>query len=483
MKNRRFLAAIIFLGSFPVAALEPPVAESLLDTNRKIIAEIADHSEQMENLRYLTDIIGARLTGTDALQRANEWTAERFRAYGLENVHLEAWSIAHSWKRGSASARVVSPTARPLAAEAAGWSPDTAGTVRGRLVHIPALKLEDLEQFRGKLRDTIVITTEPTARQRVEERPVQPREPRPDPDFEALRRFTAERDAFFKEEGALGLLRDSDKSFGLFQMSTASRDFKPAPLPTAYLSPESYDLLWRLLQNEKDVVLELHLEGNQFSEGPVKVYNTVADLPGSEKPEEVVILGAHLDSWDLATGATDNGTGVTAVMEAARALVKLGLRPKRTIRFVLFTGEEQGLHGSREYVEAHKDELDKISAVLVHDSGTGRVETIALQGNPQVYDVVRQAMAPFRQLIGLKELSLQSSRGSDHHSFNRSSVPGFYCSLERANYSQTHHSQADTFDKVVRDDVVNGAQFLAVFANNIAQLDSLLPRRPAEPAQ
>lgn len=483
MKSLRILAAIILLGSFSVTAQEPPAEDSLLDTNRQILAEIADHSEQMENLRYLTDIIGARLTGTEALQRASEWTAERFRAYGLSNVHLEAWSIAHSWKRGVARARVVSPTSQPLAAEAAGWSPDTAGTVRGRLVYISARKVEDLEQYRGKLRDTIVITTEPTTRQRVEERPVQPREPRPEPDFEALRRFAAERDAFFKEEGVLGLLRDSDKSFGLFQMSTSTRTFEPTPLPTAYLSPESYDLLWRLLQNEKEVELELTLEGNKFSDGPVEVYNTVAELAGSEKPEEVVILGAHLDSWDLATGATDDGTGVTAVMEAARALVKLGLRPKRTIRFVLFTGEEQGLHGSREYVESHKEELDKISAVLVHDSGTGRVETIALQGNPQAYEVVRQALAPFRQLIGLKELSLQTSRGSDHHSFNRSGVPGFYCSLERANYSQTHHSQADTFDKVVRDDVVNGAQVLAVFAYNVAQLDSLLPRRPAEPAQ
>jgi len=483
MKSLLKIAAILLLAGFPLAAQDKAVEESLLDVNRKIIAEIADHSEQMDNLRYLTDIIGPRLTGTAALQRANEWTAERFRAYGLANVHLEAWSIAHSWKRGSARARVVSPTLQPLAAEAAGWSPDTAGTVRGRLVYVSAKKAEDLEPLRGKLRDTIVITTEPTARQRVEERLVQPREPRPEPDFDALRRFAAERDAFFKDEGVLGVLRDSDKSYGLFQMSTAGREFKPAPLPTAYLSPESYDLLWRLLQNEKDVVLELNLEGNEFSESPVEVYNTVAELPGSEKTDEVVILGAHLDSWDLATGATDNGTGVTAVLEAARALVKLGVRPKRTIRFVFFTGEEQGLHGSREYVEAHKDELEKLSAVLVHDSGTGRVETLALQGNPQAYDVVREAMAPFRQLIGMKELTLQSSRGSDHHSFNRRGVPGFFCSLERANYGQTHHSQADTFDKVVRDDVVNGAQVLAVFAYNIAQLDSLLPRRPAEPAQ
>ena len=483
MNSLRLLAATVLLACLPLAAQEASQDKSLLESNRQILIEIADHSEQMENLRYLTDEIGARLTGTDALKRANEWTAERFRAYGLSGVRLEGWAIAHAWKRGAARARVVAPSIQALAAEAAGWSPDTPSTVRGRLVHVPARKMEELEAYRGKLQNSIVITTEPNPRQRIEERPLQPREPKPEPDYEALRRFAAERDAFFREEGVLGVLRDSDKSFGLFQMSAAGRDFQPAPLPTAYLSPESYDLLWRLLQSEKNVELELALEGNAFSDGPVEVYNTVAELPGSEKPEEIVILGAHLDSWDLATGATDNGTGVSAVLEAARALAKLGLRPKRTIRFVLFSGEEQGLHGSRAYVEAHQDELERISAVLVHDTGTGRVETLALQGNSQVYEIIKEALAPFRQMIGLKELSLQSIRGSDHHSFNRRGVPGFFCSQERATYGQTHHSQADTFDKIVRDDVINGAQVLAVFAYNIAQLDALLPRRPAEPSQ
>lgn len=484
MKSLRLLTAIVFTAGLALAAQEAAKPEdSTLATDRKILVEIADHSEQMETLHYLTDIIGARLTGTEAAKRANEWTAERFRNYGLSNVHLEGWTITHSWTRGRASVRVVAPTSKALAAEVAGWSPDTEGTVRGRLAYVPARKAEDLEEYRGKLQNTIVITAEPTPRQRVEERPVQPREPRPEEDFEARRRFAAERDAFFREQGVLALLRDSDKSFGLFQMSTAGRDYQPAPLPTAYLTPEGYDLLWRLLQNEKEVELEMTLDGNQFSEGPVEVYNTVAELPGSEKPEEVVILGAHLDSWDLATGATDDGTGVSVVLEAARTLAKLGLRPKRTIRFVLFTGEEQGLYGSQAYVEAHKDELERISAVLVHDAGTGRVETLALQGNAQAYDVVKKAVAPLRQLIALKELSLQSSSGTDHRSFARRGVPGFFCSQERATYAQTHHSQSDTYDKVIRDDVVNGAQVLAVFAYNIAQLDSLLPRAPAEPSQ
>ena len=484
MTSKRFalvltllLAALALTGPRPLAQQDDQLAE----TNRRILAEVADHSEQLQNLEYLSDRIGPRLTGSDALKRANEWTAQRFRDYGLANVHLESWSIAHSWRRGWARARIVAPAEHRLTAEVAGWSPNTPGPVRGPLVYVKAEKKEDLEPYRGKLRGAIVITSEPQPRQRAEERPLQPRPPQPERDFAVLRRLAQEREDFFAQEGVVGLLRDSDKSFGLFNMSSVGRDYQPAKLPTAFLTPESYDLLWRLRKNEQPVTVELEIAGGEFSAGPVEVYNTVADIPGSEKPDEVVILGAHLDSWDLGSGATDNGTGSTVLLEAARVLRKLDLKPKRTLRFILFSGEEQGLNGSRAYVEAHKEEMARVSAVLVHDSGTGRVETIALQGNPQVYDIVGKIVRPLRQMIGLEELSLRSIGGSDHASFNRAGVPGFFCQQERATYNQTHHSQADTFDKAIREDLLNGAQVLAVFAYNVAQLDELLPRKPAPP--
>lgn len=485
--NRLLLLASVLLAALLLAkAQQPPTepkAESLAAINFKILTEIADHSEQIDNLRYLTDQIGPRLTGTEKTKRANEWTAARFRDYSLANVRLESWSIAHGWQRGTARAAVVAPAWHPLEAHAAGWSPDTDGAVRGRLVYVEAEKIEDLEAFRGKLRGAIVITSKPAARVRVEERPLHPRPLRPEREAGALRRFRQERDTFFKQEGVRAVLRDSDKSFGLFQMSNAGSNYQPAPLPTAYLAPESYDLLWRLMEGGGPVEVELTVAGCRFSDGPVEVYNTVAEIPGSEKPDEVVILGAHLDSWDLATGASDNGTGVSVVLEAARALRKLNLQPRRTIRFVLFTGEEQGLHGSRAYVDAHKDELNKVSAVLVHDGGTGRVTTIGLGSNPQVYDMLRPALAPLRQMMNLEELSLRRVTGSDHASFDRVGVPGFYALQDRATYSQTHHSQADTFDKVNREDLISGAQLLAAFAYNVAQLDDLLPRRPQAPPQ
>ena len=486
MTSKRFalvltllLAALALAGPRPLAQQDDPLAE----TNRRILAEVADHSEQLQNLEYLSDRIGPRLTGSDALKRANEWTAQRFRDYGLANVHLESWSIAHSWRRGWARARIVAPAEHRLAAEVAGWSPNTPGPVRGPLVYVKAEKKEDLEPYRGKLRGAIVITSEPQPRQPVEERPLLPRPPQPERDFAVLRRLAQEREDFFAQEGVVGLLRDSDKSFGLFNMSSVGRDYQPAKLPTAFLTPESYDLLWRLRKNEQPVTVELEIAGGEFSAGPVEVYNTVAEIPGGDKRDEVVILGAHLDSWDLGTGATDNGTGASVLLEAARVLRKLELKPRRTLRFILFSGEEQGLNGSRAYVEAHKDEMAKVSAVLVHDSGTGRVETIALQSNPQVYDIVSKIVRPLRQMLNLEELSLRTISGSDHASFNRAGVPGFFCQQERATYNQTHHSQADTFDKVVREDLLNGAQVLAVFAYNVAQLDEMLPRKPAPPPQ
>jgi Zn-dependent M28 family amino/carboxypeptidase len=257
------------------------------------------------------------------------------------------------------------------------------------------------------------------------------------------------------------------------------RNYDIAPIPAAFVSSESYGLIWRLLQRGP-VELELDIK-NSIGDKPVEVYNTVAEIRGSEKPDEIVILGAHLDSWDLGTGSTDNGTGSMVVLEAARALQKLGLQPKRTIRFVLFSGEEQGLNGSRAYVEAHKDELPKISAALIHDTGTGRVVSISLMRNYQDLEAMEKVVAPLRSL-NLLELSVRWMTGSDHASFEAAGVPGFFCVQEPAQYFETHHSQADTFDQAHEADLVEGAQVMAAWAYNVAQLPELLPRKPAPPA-
>src|SRR5258708_5785818 len=259
-------------------------------------------------------------------------------------------------------------------------------------------------------------------------------------------------------------------------MSTATREYAPSQIPTAYMTRENFTLLWRLL-DAGAVEAEVNIESS-FSGKPVEVYNTVAEIPGTEKPEEFVIVGGHLDSWDLGTGATDNGTGSMAVLEAARALQKLGVKPKRTIRFVLFTGEEQGLNGSRAYVKAHEKELEKISSVLVHDNGTGKVLTIGLMGNYAVKETMDRALNPLARAkdVGLAEPTLRSEGGSDHVPFDGAGVPGFWCVQEGADYDKTHHSQADTLDRVRWDELTEGEQVLAVCAYNRAQLPDMLPR-------
>ena len=464
-------------------------ASEIAATDIQILDEIRDRSEAMANLEYLSDEIGARLTGSPQLKQANDWTADMFRKYGLANVHLEPWTIAHSWTRGTASARIVSPAEHPLTIAAAGWSPSTNGAVRGPVVYFDVKTKDDFEKFRGKLKGAIVIYQEPESlspprpddptravtRPMQAPPPVKGQPPVPSP-FAGMQELGRARNEFFKQEGVAVVLRDSSKPHGLLNMTgIGGEKFEIGAIPTAFITGEGYRMLFRMLKRGK-VEVEIEMT-NSFGDKPMEVYNTVAELRGSEKPDEVVLLGAHLDSWDLGTGSTDNGTGSMAVLEAARALAKLNVKPRRTIRFVLFTGEEEGLVGSVKYVESHKNDLEKISAVLVHDTGTGRVLTLGLHDNYQDREIVDHVLAPLSELK-LLEVSMSRSFGTDHASFDDAGVPGFYCIQEGAEYMKTHHSQSDTFDKVWKDDLNQGAEVLAAWAYNTAQLPAMLPRRP-----
>jgi 6-phosphogluconolactonase len=249
------------------------------------------------------------------------------------------------------------------------------------------------------------------------------------------------------------------------------------------MAHEAYALLWRLASRPAPAETKVEVEiTNTFVPGPVVVYNTVGEIRGSEKPDEFVVVGAHLDSWDLGSGTTDNGTGSCVVLESARVLGKLakeGIRPKRTIRFVLFTGEEQGLHGSRNYVESHKDELAKCSMALVHDTGTGKVTELTLSGEAAAQPIIDPELVSLKDL-GLKGTNLGTIGGSDHNSFTRVGVPGFCFRQDPAEYRLTHHSQSDTLDKAKEPDLIQGAQSMAVIAMRVANLPQLLPRQPAQ---
>jgi carboxypeptidase Q len=494
MKLRHFVLAAASLGlllgttqTHSRAQQPAPPPNPLTEADQKIEAEVHDHNQLMSNLEYLADQLGPRLTGSPNLDAASHWTEQRFKDYGLENVHLEPWQIAHSWTRGYTQGRIVTPYVHNIAVASAGWSPSTNGVVRGPVVYVKTDKPEDLEQYKGKLKGAIVIVAEPGEYKAPEDPMLTPygddiipinqsAKPRPRPSM----RFYMSLFQFMPKEGVAAVLLSSEKPYGLLNMfSIGGPMYAKGPTPTMIASWEDYNLIWHLMQ-KGNVELELSAD-NSFSEKPVEVYNTIAEIKGSEKPDEFVYIGAHLDSWDLGTGATDNGTGSVVVMEAARALEKSGLKPKRTIRFALFTGEEQGLCGSRAYVEQHKDDLSKVSAILVHDTGTSKVISIGMMGDFPAREVMDKVVEPMHGL-GLLEPSLRSLFGSDHNSFDSRGVPGFWAIQDVGDYNKTHHSQADTLDRANEEDLVQGAQVMAAWAYNVAQLPDLLPRKPAPPA-
>ena len=288
---------------------------------------------------------------------------------------------------------------------------------------------------------------------------------------------------FLREEGAAATISDSGKPHGLLTTGGSwgrSADGKAPPdgVVSLTLTHEHYSLLYRLAKDGQNPQVELEVK-NSFIPGPITVYNTVGDIKGSEKPDEIVVVGAHLDSWDLGSGTTDNGTGSCVTLEVARVLAKLakeGQRPKRTIRFVLFSGEEQGLHGSKQYCIRHKDEMDKHSLAVVHDTGTGRVINLGVLGREEM----RKAFSP--ELTSLKAVNFEGlvsggmQGGTDHASFNGVGVPGMACYQDADEYRYTHHTQSDTLDKAKHPNLIQGSQVLAVVATRAANFPTLMPR-------
>jgi hypothetical protein len=527
------------LPAIPSAAADvapaPAIDSQALD--KKILSEAKNGSEIMANLTYLSDVIGPRLTGSAALKRANEWAADKMRAYGLSNVHLEGWTIPVGWERGSASVRIVEPdNGRSLTVAALGWTPNTKGRVTGDIVVLKARNAAELAAYKGKLKNAVILRGTPANVGPVTERSFPFDRPgrnnangRPTPgsgrgqettpqrgettpqrngapgantkaetkpganteapvqrrldsqrDFASMAAFRREMADFLRTEGAVALLMDAGKPHGLLTTTGNWRgDDRVSggePLPSLYVAHEHYALLYRLASRPAPSRTRVEVEVNsKFIPGPIAVYNTVGEIPGAERPDEFVVLGAHLDSWDLAQGTTDNGTGTCVVLEAARMLVKSGIRPKRTIRFVLFTGEEQGLHGSREYVKKHKDEMAKTSLALVHDTGTGRVIGIGLQGREVIKPILEAELTSLKEL-GVTDINLRGMGGSDHMSFERAEVPGFAVRQDPAEYRFSHHSQSDTLDKAREPDLIQGAQVMAVTGVRVANLPRLLPR-------
>ncbi len=490
IKAHRLLAFMFMLTlSVGLTAQSPNIQEA----NQKLIDYEKQNSEIMNNLEYLSDVIGPRLTGSARLKKANDWTADKMREYGLENVHLEKWTIPLGWERGSCEARILEPNGMPLMAASWAWSPGTKGRVTGMVVLFNPVTDEDYKKYEGKLKNAIVLFSPPSkpghhpSRVTPQERSRRGLMGTLEADIDSRdsaaewlqqRQQVSKRTAFLKKEGVAVTLVDAGKPQMLLNMSGAW-GAKPEEtmhgLPRMVLSNEHYAMLYRLTQRNIPVTMQVEIK-NRFIKGPIEVYNTVGEIRGSEKPDEVVICGAHLDSWDLGSGTTDNGTGSMTVLEAARLIKVTGLKPKRTIRFILFSGEEQGLYGSKAYVEAHKDEMGKISAVFVHDTGTGKVTGIGLHGNKQAQAVLEEEIPTLKEL-GITNYSTNLMGGTDHASFYPKGVPAFWFMQDSADYGWMHHSQSDTFDKALPEDLIQGAGVMALCAYDVAQRGEMFPRR------
>ena len=455
------------------------------EADQKIADEVKIHSELIKNLEYLTTQIGPRLTGSPQMQAASNWTLKRFQDYGVD-THLETAEIAHAWTRGLETAEITSPIQQRIGIRALGWSKATNGEITGNVVVLDFRKPSDFDQYKGKLKGAIVMLRKPVDLARKDANPENAFDavipaPRGVPDANAgfrgrmqLMRQTA------AEQPAL-MLMDSGKVDSLYNMTGGFREYSASEVPMAFLTHEDYDLLYRLLQ-AGPVTMKANLR-ETFSDKPVPASITVAEIKGSEHPDERVIVGGHLDSWDLGQGALDNGTGAMATLEAARALKTLGWKPKRTITFILFTGEEQGGIGADTYVKNHFAELPKTDAVLIHDTGTGRVFSIALENLWETGPLMSEIYLPLQEVFDLQPLSTRNFGASDHEQFLDKGVPAYFCLQLPAHYREAHHSQTDTFDKVIPEQINQGAALLAAWAWNVSEMPPALPHHAARPPE
>jgi carboxypeptidase Q len=438
--------------------LSQPVAPPS-DADR-LIKEIAERGELMQNLEQMCDDIGPRLTGSRQLRSSQRWAMEKLRQYGAVNVHEEAYELGRPWKRGTARARLLNANGQSLDIVQKAWTAGTAGVVRGEVAVLDVSTLDEFKLAAPKLKGKIVLVLsgpKATVAQ-----------------GKNMALYLAQVNQVIHEAGFAAVLLVSEKESQLQEMwgGPASRFDRNAGI----ITKENASLLKRLLA--RGVVPKLEIElGGGFGKHPVQAYNVVADFKGSESPEEMVIVGAHQDSWDLGTGATDNGTGTVVAIEVLRAMHAAGLKPKRTLRVVLFSGEEQGLLGSKAYVARHRAELGKVQAMFVQDTGAGRIVGFPDMKVDAWYAGMTAALAPAQQL-GPIDLAYGVGRGSDHEVFFDQGIPAFAPMQELRNYrSHTQHSQADTVDHVVKADLVQNAQVMAVAAWGMLN-SARLPHQP-----
>jgi carboxypeptidase Q len=477
----------------------------------RIKEEALQRSQVMDTLWYLTDVHGPRLTNSPGQREAASWAQGRMRDWSIPVIREERFAFGRGWANDKLTANVLSPRPFPLIAAPRAWTPGTNGTVTADAV-VTAIRTDgDFAAWTGKLSGRVVLNqpavevplaTTPLARRFTDQelvdlqaQPVNPgrgRGARGGGGGGNNAGFVDRLNQFFAREGVVATLEPgtgrNNRSTILVHNAPASYRGANPPMMTPQLvvSSEQYNRIFRLVDGKVPVRLELHVQ-NQFAADSLDAANIVAELPGTDKASEVVMLGAHFDSWHSGTGAVDNAAGSAAMMEALRVLKATGVRLRRTVRLALWTGEEQGLLGSRAYVKQRFGDRDTMALTQEHarfsayfnlDNGSGAIRGVYLQGNDAVRPVFAAWLEPFRSL-GMTTLSIRSTGSTDHVAFDEVGLPGFQFIQDQLEYgSSAHHSNNDVYERVVPEDMMRNAAIIASFVYHAANREELLPRKP-----
>jgi carboxypeptidase Q len=522
MRRRNFLS----LSALPVASVasfsSPSwAAESAdVDVVHRIKSEAFQNSQIMDTMFWLCDVNGPRITNSPGYRKSAEYIKKRLGEHGISDVKFEDFEFGRGWSHSKYAGHMIEPAYSELIGFPLAWTPGTNGPVQGEAIHATIRTPQDLEKWKGKLKGKIVLTDAPRTLE-LPEKPYGRRhtaedlanlEEAPDPGAGAFGRppggaaggppmsreqmlaFRDKASKFLVDEGVVAVVKISYAGDGGAVFGSSAGPYqkdRAVPPPTVAIAAENYNRIIRLLEKKVPVKLEFDVKA-QFHDETTKAYNVIAELPGSTKKEEYVLLGGHLDSWQGATGATDNATGVAVMMEAARILKALSLPLQRSVRLGLWSAEEQGLIGSRAYVKDHladpadmklKPEHGKITAYFNIDNGSGKIRGIYAQGNDMVKPIVGAWLAPFRDM-GATTVSNRNTGGTDHQAFDAVGVPGFQFIQDPLDYmARTHHSNMDTMDRVPKGDLMQMAAILATFAYHAANRDALLPRKPLPKAR
>ena len=529
-RNRLLMAALaLYVLLIPASFSQEKVDVSMVN---RIWEEGVNRSKIMETMSYLADVFGPRIPGSPAMKKAGEWAKGKFTEWGMANAAIEpCGELGLGWANEYISVHLVEPAYAPILAYAKPWTLGTAGKIKGQPVLAIIRTKADLEKWKGKLKGAIVLTQPPRqvhpvftpiAHRYTDDDlkgltetpiPLQPKDggmEKPEVKWEQLQEF-------YKNEEVALLIESSDGSrsdFGTVKVDAyegmGKNHILPGQSPRIVMAAEAYARICRILDLKVPVTLEAEVRSTIFDQDK-QGYNVVAEIPGIDKKGEVVMLGGHLDSWAGGTGAVDDASGCAVAMEALRILKALGVKPKRTIRVALWTGEEEGFYGSRGYVFTHfgdtdkeslksidfeayeknwrnplagsnklivKPEYNKISGYFNYDNGAGRIRGIYIQENFQVRPIFEEWMKPLRDL-GVTTIALQPTEGTDHLPFDWIGIPGFQFIQDPLDYTPAlHHTNQDIYDHCVAEDLVQSAVVMASFVYLTAMRDEMLPRKP-----